>query len=145
MQDLLIIDRYQILQKSWRCSRRDKRTTSYHHHMGHYKAVMRDDYISWFFFQRVDIPMISSYSPERHRECIDLMILEQALEFELSKQRTLGILLDMGFNHNNKLLGRECSDNSLRLDLLATEQFSRPGRSAIDQCIVSKIYTIDHH
>ena len=141
MQDPSIIDRYRILRNSWKCRR--ERTTSYHHHIGHYKAVMRDDYLSWFFFQRADIPMISGYSPERHRECIDLMILKRALEFELSKQRTLGIL-DSEFNHNNKLIGRECSVNSLRLDSLATEQFSRPGRSAIDQCI-SKRCTIDHH
>ena len=141
MRNPTVIERYRDLRKSWRC--RKERTTSYHHHVGHYKAVMKDDYLSWFFFQRSDIPMISGYSPERYRECIDLMILKRALEFELAKQRTLGIL-DTEFNHNNKLLGRECSKNSLKLDSLATEQFSRPGRSAIDQCI-SKRCTIDHH
>ena len=141
MRNPTVIDPYRALKKSWRC--REERTTSYHHHIGHYKAVMGDDYLSWFFFQRADIPTMSEYSPDRYRECIDLMILRCALEFELAKQRTLGIL-DTEFNHNIKLLGRECSKNSLRLDSLATEQFSRPGRSAINQC-VSKRCTVDHH
>ena len=86
-------------------------TASYHHHhVGHYKAVMKDDYLSWFFFQRSDIPMISGYSPERYRECIDLMILKRALEFELTKQRTLGIL-DTEFNHNNCAWGSPLTFN----------------------------------
>ena len=52
MQDLLIIDLYRTLRNSWKCRR--ELTTSYHHHMGHYKAVMCDDYLSWFFFQQAD-------------------------------------------------------------------------------------------
>ena len=43
-----------------------------------------------------------------------------------------------------ELLGRECNQNSLKLDSHATKQFSRPGRSRMDQCI-SKRCTIDHH
>ena len=125
---------------SW--ANRKEKTTSFHHHMGHYKAVMKDDYLSWFFFQRAEIPSISGYSPAQFRECIDLMILKRAMHFELTKQRTLGIL-DTQFNHMNKDIGYCTMRNAIALDSLATEQFSRPGRSAIDQC-ASKRFTIDH-
>ena len=136
-----VITRYRNMVASW--ANRKEKTTSYHHHIGHYKAVMKDDYLSWFFFQRAEIPTISGYSPKQFRECIDLMILKRAMNFELTKQRTLGIL-DTQFNHMNKEIGYTTMRNAIKLDSLATEQFSRPGRSAIDQC-ASKRFTIDHH
>ena len=71
------------------------------------------------------------------------MILKCAMSFELTKQHTLGIL-DTQFNHMNKDIGYTTMRNAIKLDSLATEQFSRPGRSAIDQC-ASKRFTIDHH
>ena len=52
-------------------------------------AVMRNDYLSWFFFQRSEIPMLTGYSPSRHRTCADLMILKKALLFDIRKQRTI--------------------------------------------------------
>ena len=136
-----VITRYRNMVASW--ANRKEKTTSYHHHIGHYKAVMKDEYLSWFFFQRAEIPSISGYSPAQFRECIDLMILKRAMHFELTKQRTLGIL-DTQFNHMNKNIGYCTMRNAIALDSLATEQFSRPGRSAIDQC-ASKRFTIDHH
>ena len=122
---------------------RKEKTSTYNQHLGHYKAAMKDDYLSWFFFQRQEIPTISGYSPARHRTCADLMILKKALDFELAKQRALRIL-DTEFNQQNKELGYTTTQHALLLDSFATEQFSRPGRSAIDQCI-SKRCAIDHH
>ena len=78
-----VITRYRNMVASW--ANRKEKTTSYHHHIGHYKAVMKDDYLSWFFFQRAEIPTISGYSPKQFRECIDLMILKRAMNFELHK------------------------------------------------------------
>ena len=106
-------------------------------------AVMRNDYLSWFFFQRSEIPMLTGYSPSRHRTCADLMILKKALLFDIRKQRTIGIL-DTEFNNLNKSLGYLVTNTALRLNCFATGQFSRPGRAAIDQCI-SKRCALDHH
>ena len=136
-----IVTRYRNMVRSFRL--RKETTTTYHHHLGHFKAVMSNDYLSWFFFQRAEIPIISGYSPSRHRRCVDLMILKRAMNFNLSKQRTLGIL-DTEFNHANKCIGYTTTSNAIKLNSFATEQFSRPGRSAIDQCI-SKRCAIDHH
>ena len=71
------------------------------------------------------------------------MILKKAGNFELSKLRTLG-LLDTEFNNNNKTLGHEATHRALDLECIAPEQFSRPGRSAIDQTIAKRC-TFDHH
>ena len=111
--------------------------------MGHYKSAMSDEFLSWYFFQASEIPEISGYSPTEYRTCADLTIVKKALDFELSKQRTLS-LLDTCFNHMNKHIGYAAMKHAIALDMLAVEQFSRPGRSAIAQCI-SKRCTIDHH
>ena len=136
-----VVARFQDTRYLWKI--RKEKTSTYNHHLGHYKAVMRDDYLSWFFFQRSEIPMLSGYSPLRHRTCADLMILKKALLFDIRKQRTIGIL-DTEFNNLNKSLGYLVTNTALQLDCYATEQFSRPGRAAIDQCI-SKRCAIDHH
>ena len=140
--DLPIETRYHDYANSWKV--RKEKTTSYNHHiMGHYKSVMTDEYLSWFFFQASEIPEISGYSPDSYRQCADLTIPKKAMDFELSKHRTIG-LLDTRFNHMNKRIGYSAMNNAIKLDSLAVEQFSRPGRSAIGQCI-SKRCTIDHH
>jgi hypothetical protein len=136
-----IASRFKASRYLW--SIRKEKTSTYNQHLGHYKAVMKDDYLSWFFFQRSEIPSISGYSPKRHRTCADLMILKKAMDFELSKNRAIRIL-DTEFNQLNKAVGYTATKHALQLDTFATEQFSRPGRSAIDQCI-SKRCAIDHH
>ena len=133
--------RYINMRKSW-ASRKEK-TASNNQHMAHYKCLMEDDTLSWFFYQRAEIPMITGYSPRRHRTCVDLMILKKAGCYELSKLRTLG-LLDTEFNNNNRILSKEATALALENKGLATEQFSRPGRSAIDQSILKRC-TFDHH
>ena len=133
--------RYISMRKSW-ASRRE-RTVSNNHHMGHYKCLMKDADLSWFFYQRAEIPMYTGYSPKSHRNCVDLMILKKAGCYDLSKLRTLG-LLDTEFNNNNRILSRETMHRALDTNCIAPEQFSRPGRSAIDQTILKRC-TFDHH
>jgi hypothetical protein len=140
-QQQTLTSRFKASRYLWNI--RKEKTSTYNQHLGHYKAVMKDNYLSWFFFQRAEIPSISGYSPHRHRTCADLMILKKAMDFELSKQRAIRIL-DTEFNQLNKAVGYEATKHALILNTFATEQFSRPGRSAIDQCI-SKRCAIDHH
>ena len=125
--------RYIATRHRWKI--RKEQTVSHNEHMGHYKCLMKDDTLSWFFFQRAEIPFYSGYASKRHRTCVDLMILKKARCYELSKLRTLG-LLDTEFNNNNKELGYEAMKRALKLNRIATEQFSRPARFAIDQSIL---------
>ena len=136
-----IVSRYNSHVSTWKI--RKEFTGTYHHHIGHYKAVLKNKDLSWFFFQRSDIPEITGYSPIRHRECVDLMIMKRSQCFELTSQRTLGIL-DTEFNQSNKKIGKMGMDNAIDRQKLAPEQFAVRNSSAIDQ-IVSKRCIIDHH
>ena len=110
--------KYQQHLRSWRARRES--TCSYGQHVGHYKAVLKHSFLSWLFFQRGNIPVISSYSPIRHRKCVDLMILKKSQTYEMSSQRTLGIL-DTEFNQNNGFIGRHATNNSIDLGTVADE------------------------
>jgi len=136
-----VVQRYRDHLKSWKI--RNEKTCSYHQHIGHFKAVFNDKKLSWFFFQRADIPDMTGYSPTRHRECIDLMIMKKPSCYELKKQRTLGIL-DTEFNQNNKRIGRDGMLNASKLGKIAKEQFAVKHTSSIDQ-VVSKRCAIDHN
>ena len=111
--------------------------------MGHYKSIFNDKYLSWFFFQCVDIPDITCYSPIRHRECIDLMIMKKSRCYDINKQRTLDILY-IEYNQNNKRLGRDGMHNATKIQKITKEQFEIKNTSSIDQ-IVSKRCVIDHN
>ena len=139
-EDTSIKYQYKTYLKSW-LARRES-TCTYGQHVGHYKAVLEHSYLSWLFFQRSNIPVISSYAPIRHRKCVDLMILKKSQNYELSSQRTLGIL-DTEFNHNNGFIGRQATYNGLKLGTVADEQFARPHRSAIED-VITKRCTMDH-
>ena len=82
---------------------RKEKTCTYGKHMGHYKAAMQHDWLSWMFFQKGEIPALSGYAPKRHKKCVDLMIMKKDNVFEYSAQRKLGIL-DTEFNNNNKVM-----------------------------------------
>ena len=136
-----IVKRYTAHIAAWKI--RKESTCTHHHHIGHYKAVLRQKDLSWFFFQRSDIPEMTGYSPSRHRECVDLMIMKKSNCFDIKKQRTLGIL-DTEFNQSNKKIGKEGMDNAIILGKLAPEQFAVKNTSAIEQ-IVFKRCILDHH
>ena len=67
---------------------------------------------------------------------------EDSQSYELSTQRTLGIL-DTEFNNNDMYIGRQATKNSIRLQSIAEEQFTRPDRSALEE-VVTKRCVIDH-
>ena len=135
-----ISKRYNIHTTSWKC--RKEKTTTYNQSMAHYKAIFADKYISWYFFQRADIPEMTGYSPKRHRTCVDLMIMKKHQCFDIRKQRTLGIL-DTEYNQNNKRIGYEGMKNATDLNKIAREQFAIKNSAAVEQ-IVSKRAVIDH-
>ena len=43
-----IIKRFNSIKHSWKL--RKEKTCTYNQHIGHYKAIMKHDYLSWFFF-----------------------------------------------------------------------------------------------
>lgn len=132
--------RYRDVKRLW--SIRKEKTCTYGKHIGHYKSVMKHDWLSWLFFQKGDIPAISGYAPKRHRKCVDLMIMKKENNYKYSAQRKLGIL-DTEFNNNNKLVAKVTRDNGLQLGAIADEQFSRKGRSAIEDTLSKRLF-IDH-
>jgi len=134
--------RYWAKVKTWR--QRKETTTSANQHIGHFKAVMQHQSLSWLFFQRAEIPEISGYSPSRHRKCIDLMIQKRANSFNIEKQRTLGIL-DSEFNHSNRDLQHDAMGSALRNNCIADEQYSRPQRSCISHALNRRLTADDRH
>ena len=80
---------------------------------------------------------MTGFSPHRHRQCTDLMILKKTQTFELKTQRTLGIL-DTEYNNNNGMVGRLITANSVKLGTIAAEQFARPQRSALEEIIAKR-------
>ena len=134
------VQRFHKFVKGWKC--RKEKTASANQHIGHYKAGIQHPYISWCLFQRHEIPTITGYSPVRHRRCIDLSILKKSGNYNIEKQRTLG-LLDTEFNQINKEIGREGMYSAIDNNLLAMEQYSRPNRSAIDHAL-NRVLTFDH-
>ena len=122
--------------KAWNI--RKEKTCSAHQHMGHYKAGIKNQFISTILYMRSEIPVVSGYSPSRWRDCIDLMILKKAMNFNLDKQRTLGIL-DTEYNQCNKILQKQAMSLALRTNQLAPEQYSRPGRDCRDHALNRKL------
>ena len=135
-----IMERYEKYVKSWKV--RKEKTLTYNEHMGHYKASMSHEDLSWLLFQKMDFLSSTGYSPLKHRRCIDLMILKKSNSYIADKQRTLGIL-DTEFNHINNILGRDSMFAAIDSNNLADEQFCRPGRCSIDQTILKRC-TFDH-
>ena len=83
-----VVQRYKDQLDSWKL--RKEKTCTYNQHMAHYKAIFSDKYLSWFFFQRADIPEITGYAPTRHRKCVDLMIMKKPNNFDVQKTKNLG-------------------------------------------------------
>ena len=93
-------------------------------------------------FQKGEIPTLSGYAPLRHRKCVDLMIMKKDNNFEHTSQRNIGIL-DTEFNNNNKMVAKATRDNGLQLESIAAEQYSRKGRSDIEDTLSKRLF-IDH-
>ena len=104
---------------------------------------MKDNDLSWFFFQRGEIPAISGYSPKRHRECLDLIIMKKQVTYDLRSQRKLGIV-DTEFNNNNKIIAKIIRTHSRKLGTTAKEKFVTKDNASIDQILTKHCY-IDHN
>ena len=53
------------------------------------------------------------------------------------------VILDTEFNNNNKMMAKVTRDNGLQLKSIAAEQYSRKGRSTIEDTLSKRLF-IDH-
>ena len=120
-------------RKRWR-SRKERTSLASKLHVGHYKAGCSHDLIGWLLFNLAEIPFISGYAPQAWQEGVDVIILKAANDYRIEKMRTI-VLYHPEFNMNNKRLGWEAMQVAISNNQLAIEQYSRPGRCAIDHVL----------
>ena len=123
-------------QRGWKLVK--EQTASGELHMGHFKAGAMHSKLSWMHFEMSMMPMLSGYSPKRWQQGIDVMLLKAPDVYLLEKLRTI-VLYEADFNHENKRLGRDAMQLALEQNLIADEQFSRPGRSAQDNALSKRL------
>jgi hypothetical protein len=113
-------------------------------HFGHYKvATIYHPHIGKLLYRQSQIPMLTGYSPRRHREGIDVMLLKKEQNYHVDKLRTI-VLFDSEANMlNNKHTGRRSMDAAIKLNEIVTEQYSRPNRKAIDHALNRRL-VMDH-
>jgi exonuclease III len=119
-----------------------ERTSSCGPHFGHYKAAMSHPQMAKLLYLRALIPMQTGYSPNRHRMGIDVMLLKKENNYHVDSLRTI-VLFDSEANMNYKHLGRRSMQNAISQQQIATEQYSRPKRKAIDHALNRKLI-MDH-
>ena len=113
--------------QSWKI--KNEQTSSMGSHFGHYQAATRDELLACLLWIKMELPMITGYSPMHHRQGTDCMILKKANSFDISLLRTI-VLMDAEFNHMNSVIGRLAMHRAIDTGQLAREQYSRPGRTA---------------
>jgi Reverse transcriptase (RNA-dependent DNA polymerase). len=131
---------FQTFKEGWRKTK--EKTSSSGPHFGHYRAAISHPYLAKLFFQRAMIPMTTGYSPSRHRKGIDVMLLKKENNYHVDHLRTI-VLFDSEANMNYKHLGRRAMKYALAQKGIATEQYSRPQRKAIDHALNRKL-VMDH-
>jgi Reverse transcriptase (RNA-dependent DNA polymerase). len=119
-----------------------ERTSSSGPHFGHYKAAIQHHTLSKLLYRRALIPMITGYSPRRHSEGVDVMLLKKENNTNVDKLRTI-VLFDSEANMNYKHLGRRAISAAIDLQEIATEQYSRPNRNSIDHALNRQL-VMDH-
>ena len=107
-------------------------------HFGHYKAGALHEMISWAQFIMAGIPRATGFVPDRWKQCTDVMLLKKEGLYLVNKLRTI-VLLESDFNMENKRLGRESMQLALQKNMIAEEQYSRPGRSAQDNALNKRL------
>lgn len=81
------------------------------------------------------IPSISGYSPESWKTGIDLMIPKKSADIRPEKLRLI-LLMDVRFNHNNKLIGKKMMETGEKMGWLASEQFGiQKAKSAVEHAL----------
>jgi hypothetical protein len=131
---------FQEFYNGW--SKAKEWTSSNGPHFGHYKAALHHSKISKLLYQRALIPMMTGYSPKRHREGMDVMLLKKENSHNVDNLRTI-VLFDSEANMNYKHLGRRAMKAAVELNQIAAEQYSRPNRKAIDHAINRRL-VMDH-
>jgi Reverse transcriptase (RNA-dependent DNA polymerase). len=131
---------FQEFKAGW--NKTKERTSSNGPHFGHYKASMFHPQISMLLYKRALIPMVTGYAPRRHRQGIDVMLLKKENIYEVDRLRTI-VLFDSEANMNYKHLGRRAMQAAISKGQIATEQYSRPQRKAIDHALNRRLI-IDH-
>ena len=131
---------YKDFQKGWKKVK--ERTTSGDLHFGHFKASVDSTKIGELHYKLSMLPMQIGFSPERWKKGTDVMILKAPEVYFLDKLRTI-VLYEADFNHENRRLGKDAMTLALEKDLIAKEQFSRPGRSAQDNALAKRL-VFDH-
>ena len=58
-------------------------------HFGHYKAGCLHDDIARVHYHMAEIPFTRGYSPKRHRQGTDLVLVKSANDFRVKKLRTI--------------------------------------------------------
>jgi hypothetical protein len=86
--------------------------------------------------------MITGYSPNRHREGIDVMLLKKEYDTNVERLRTI-VLFDSEANMNYKHLGRRAMKSAITLNQIVPEQYSRPNRNSIDHALNRQL-VMDH-
>ena len=71
------------------------------------------------------------------------MIMKKAHSTDIAKLRTV-VLFDSKANHTNKWIGRFAMQRAINFEEIAPEQYSRPGRSAINHALNRRL-TFDHN
>jgi hypothetical protein len=126
--------------EGWRCAK--EKTSSTGPHFGHYKAGIKHGKIGRMLFQRSQIPMLTGYSPIRHRRGVDVMLLKKEQNYDVDNLRTI-VLFDSEANMNNKHTGRRGMKAAITQHQIATEQYSRNHRKAIDHALNRRL-VMDH-
>jgi hypothetical protein len=131
---------YKEFCKGWQMTK--ERTSSSGPHFGHYKAATTHPKLSTMLYKRAMVPMITGYSPSRHREGVDVMLLKKENDTNVDRLRTI-VLFDSEANMNYKHLGRRAMKSAIELEQIATEQYSRSNRNSIDHALNRQL-VMDH-
>ena len=127
-------------RRGWKLAR--EHTASGELHFGHYKACAMHDMLAWATFTMASLPRALGFTPERWCRCTNVMLLKKEGFFLVDKLRTI-VLYKLDFNQENKRLGREAMNLALDKNMIAEEQYSRPGHSAQDNAL-NKRLMFDH-
>jgi hypothetical protein len=131
---------YQEFCKGWQMTK--ECTSSSGPHFGHYKAAITHPQLSTMLYKRAMVPMVTGYSPSRHREGVDVMLLKKENDTNVDRLRTI-VLFDSEANMNYKHLGRRAMKSAIELEQIATEQYSRSNRNSIDHALNRQL-VMDH-
>lgn len=107
-------------------------TSSNGPHFGHYKAAIENPRIGQLLYKRSIMPLLTGYSPRRHRNVVDVMLLKKEQNSHMDSLRTI-VLFDSEANMNA----------AIQLGTIATEQYSRPQQKSIDHAVNRRL-VMDH-